>query len=219
MLDTYGRKYVNRFIEPTVRLFEKLNWKPTHVTCTALAIGVTAAACYGLAIPVVIPILLMWFSGYLDAVDGALARRTGQITAVGTLLDIFFDRVVELAFILAFTVRYPNSVFSQLVLTCTIVLSMTVFLTSGTLLENTGVKSFRYQTGLMERTDGFIMFTFMMIFENHMNYTALIYAALILFTAIQRLVMAILEIRKAEKQREGNEINKSEINKSLEKVE
>ena len=76
---------------------------------------------------------------------------------------------------------------------------MTVFLTSGALLENTGVKSFRYQTGLMERTDGFILFTVMMLLNGYMRYTSFVYAALILFTAVQRLFLTISELRKAEK--------------------
>ena len=208
MLDTYGRKYADKFIEPAAKIFEKLRWKPTHVTCLALVIGLGAAACYGAGLPVWIPIVLMWISGYFDTVDGALARRTHHTTAVGTLLDIFFDRVVEIAFIIMFALRSPESVFGQLLSVSAIVLSMTVFLTSGTLLENTGIKSFRYQTGLMERTDGFIAFTVMMILNKYMYYSAFVYAALIAFTALQRLIMAILELNKAEKNRTdkvGNE--------------
>ncbi len=78
-----------------------------------------------------------------------------------------------------------------MILACTIILSMTVFLTSGMLLENTGIKSFHYQAGLMERTEGFIMFTFMIIFYSYMKILAFIYAVLILYTAVQRLYMAI----------------------------
>ena len=43
----------------------------------------------------------------------------------------------------------------------------------------------------MERTEGFIMFTFMIIFYSHMKILAFIYAVLILYTAVQRLYMAI----------------------------
>ena len=203
MLDTYGRKYADKFIEPAAGLFEKIKWKPTHVTVAALVTGLAAAVSYFLEAPVAIPLVLLWFSGYLDTVDGALARRTKQTTPVGTMLDIFFDRVVELSFIVSFAVRFPESVFSQLFLVCAIVLSMTVFLTSGTLLKNNGIKSFRYQTGLMERTDGFVMFTIMILFDDYMKYTAAVYALLILFTAFQRLILAINELRKTE-ERNGN---------------
>lgn len=203
MLDTYGRKYVDRFIEPGAAFFEKIHWKPTHVTSAALITGLAAATSYLVKVPVAVPIALLWVSGYLDTVDGALARRTKHITPVGTLLDIFFDRVVELSFIASFAFRFPESVYSQLFLVCSIVLSMTVFLTSGTLLKNTGIKTFRYQTGLMERTDGFIMFTIMMIFDSYMKYTAAIYAILVLFTALQRLILTMAEL-KTDKKEETN---------------
>ncbi|MCR4747756.1 MAG: CDP-alcohol phosphatidyltransferase family protein [Clostridiales bacterium] len=195
MLDTYGRKYADRFIEPAAKFFEKIHWKPTHVTVLALVLGEAAALTHALALPAVVPVLILWISGYLDAVDGALARRTGTSSPVGTLLDIFFDRVVELSFIIAFAFRAPDALFALLLSVCAIVLSMTVFLTSGTLLENSGVKSFRYQSGLMERTEGFILFTVMIIFTAYMKYIAYVYAALILFTAIQRLISSISELK------------------------
>lgn len=198
MLDTYGRKYADRFIDPAAKLFEKIHWKPTHVTCLALVTGEAAALTHGFALHPVIPILLLWFSGYLDAVDGALARRTNSSTKVGTLLDIFFDRLVELSFIVAFAFRAPDALFALLLSVCAIVLSMTVFLTSGMLLENSGIKSFRYQSGLMERTEGFLVFTVMIIFTGYMKYLAYAYAALILFTAIQRLISTISELKDKE---------------------
>lgn len=195
MLDTYGRKYADRFIDPAAKLFEKLHFKPTHVTVLALVLGEAAALMHVFALPVAVPVIVLWISGYLDAVDGALARRTNSSTKVGTLLDIFFDRVVELSFIIAFAFRAPDALFALLLSVCSIVLSMTVFLTSGNLLENSGIKSFRYQSGLMERTEGFLLFTVMIIFTAYMKYIAYVYAALILFTAIQRLISTISELK------------------------
>jgi CDP-diacylglycerol--glycerol-3-phosphate 3-phosphatidyltransferase len=66
-------------------------------------------------------------------------------------------------------------------------MSMSVFLTSGMLIENTGRKSFHYQAGLMERTEGFIMFTLMILFNRYMIYMTFLYAILIAFTVFQRL--------------------------------
>ena len=199
MLDTHARKYADVFITPGARFFAKLKWKPTHVTILALVTGELAAGAFLLKMPVALPVALLWISGYLDTVDGALARLTKQTSAVGTLLDIFFDRLVELSFILSFAIRCPDSVFAQLLSVCAIVLSMTVFLTSGALLENNGIKTFRYQTGLMERTEGFIFFTIQMILVSYMRYTSYVYAGLIVFTAVQRLILTIVELKKKEK--------------------
>jgi len=134
---------------------------------------------------------LLWFSGYLDAVDGAMARKSKLISKKGTLLDICFDRIVELLFIVVFALRHENAIFALLCLTCSIVMSMTVFLTSGILIENNGKKSFRYQAGLMERTEGFIMFTAMILFSSVIKELSFLYAVLVLFTAFQRLTEAI----------------------------
>lgn len=204
MLDTYCRKYFDGAINGGAKLFLKLRLHPTQVTAGAAVIGVGAAFAYGIGLPLV-SVALLWLSGGLDAVDGAMARQSNQVSPVGTLLDIFFDRVVELAFIIAFALRHREALFSLLILTCAIVLSMTVFLTSGNLLVNTGVKSFRYQAGLMERTEGFLMFTLMIAIAPYMRITALVYAFLIYFTAGQRLITAVYELK--ESSRKGEERN------------
>lgn len=199
MLDTYCRKYFDSAIDCTAKCLLKARLRPTQVTIGAAVIGVAGAFCYGLRFPPA-SVVLLWLSGALDAVDGAMARHSRQVSPVGTLLDIFFDRVVELAFIVAFALRHPEATFSLLILVCAIVLSMTIFLTSGNLLENTGIKTFRYQAGLMERTEGFLMFTLMIALNAYMPITAFIYALLIYFTAGQRLVSAISELKNSHKQ-------------------
>lgn len=190
MLDTHCRKYLDKYFDTTSVCLINLRLKPTHVTCIALVIGILASLVYYIN-NILLAIILLWFSGFLDAVDGTMARKMKAITKTGTLLDICFDRVVELIFIIVFALKHHDSTFALLCLTCAIVLSMSVFLTSGMLLENNGKKSFYYQAGLMERTEGFIMFTIMMILNSFLKEMAFIYAALVLFTAIQRLIEAI----------------------------
>jgi CDP-diacylglycerol--glycerol-3-phosphate 3-phosphatidyltransferase len=190
MLDTYGRKYLDKFFNKTANFFLELNVKPNDITILALLLGILASLCFYFNKNFE-AIVILWISGYLDAVDGAMARKSKSISKVGTLLDISFDRIVELSFIIVFALKHSDAVFALLCLTCAIVMSMSVFLTSGMLLENSGKKSFHYQAGLMERTEGFVMFTLMIIFKIFMKEIAFIYALLILFTAIQRLLNAI----------------------------
>ncbi|MBN2899836.1 MAG: CDP-alcohol phosphatidyltransferase family protein [Clostridia bacterium] len=186
MLDTHGRKYVDRLFDRSAAVFLKCHMTPTQVTLVALVLGVCAGIAYYFDQPLY-SIGLLWTSGYLDAVDGAMARKSNATSATGTLLDIFFDRVVELVFILSFALKHETAIFALLTLTCTIVLSMSIFLTSGMLIENSGKKSFHYQAGLMERTEGFIMFTLMMTLNFYMREIAFLYAGLILVTVVQRL--------------------------------
>lgn len=186
MLDTYGRKYVDKYINSTSDFLLKLKLSPINVTFIALILGLCASIAYYFDYKF-LSIVILWISGYLDAVDGSMARKSKAVTKVGTLLDIFFDRVVELAFIVIFASKHEDAVFALLCLTCTIVMSMSVFLTSGMLIENKGKKSFHYQAGLMERTEGFIMFTLMILFNNYMWQMTFLYASLIAFTVFQRI--------------------------------
>lgn len=190
MLDTYGRKYIDKFFNKTADFLIKIKFRPNDITIIALILGVGASVLYYFE-NYLISIVLLWVSGYLDAVDGAMARKNKSITKTGTLLDICFDRIVEIVFIIVFALKHDDSVFSLLCLTCSVVISMSIFLTSGMLIENKGKKSFHYQAGLMERTEGFIMFTLMIIFNSHTKELSFLYSSLILFTAGQRLISAI----------------------------
>jgi len=190
VLDTKGRKYFDSMFNYSGKQFLKVGLKPNHITIMAASIGVLGAVLFACNY-LMLSIVLLWISGFMDAVDGAMARQAKKSTAVGTLLDIWLDRLVEISYIIAFAIRSNDATFALMILACTIILSMTVFLTSGMLIENMGIKSFHYQTGLMERTEGFIMFTIMIVFNTYMKYLAFVYAALIFYTALQRLSMSI----------------------------
>lgn len=190
MLDTYGRKYVNPLINLGAKAFLKLRFTPNLVTVIALITGILAAFFnfYG---NIIIALLLLWISGYLDSVDGAMARKLGLTTPFGTLLDITFDRLVELSIIISVALKYENTRIYLLFLLCSILISMTIFLTVGALSKNNGVKSFRYQAGVAERTEGFIMFSLIMCLEgNYKIITINIFTIIILITIFQRIIEA-----------------------------
>lgn len=70
--------------------------------------------------------ILLWISGYLDTVDGTMARQQRQSSAWGTVQDITFDRIVELSVIVGLATKFPEVQFMLLLLTASIVLSMTI---------------------------------------------------------------------------------------------
>ena len=186
MLDTRARKNFDGLFDKTARRFLAWGLRPNHVTGAALAVGLGAgAALYG-GHPVVATGAL-WLSGFLDAVDGSMARQSGRASLAGALFDIVSDRVVELAIFWALALRHPNSLLAMLGLVTAVLLSMTVFLTTGMLAQKSSNKSFYYQAGLMERTEGFIASTAMMLFQNWLVPLTWIYAALIGVTVVQRL--------------------------------
>lgn len=189
MLDTHGRKYVNPIINKTSQLLLKLNLNANHVTFIAFLIGISSGFFIYYS-KNIMSVILLWLSGYLDAVDGAMARKSNSPTPWGTLMDITFDRIVEMSVIIGLSLRYPNIRFNLLILMCSILLSMTVFLTVGALSEKKGIKSFYYQAGIAERTEGFILFTLMILLNSYIGIITYIYATIVIITAVQRMIEA-----------------------------
>src|SRR5690349_11965795 len=99
--------------------------------------------------------LVLWLSGLIDAADGTLARLT-KSTPMGAVLDITFDRMVEISVIAALACLHPEARFEMVILAGIIAIAMSLFLSIGAALQNVSVKSFHYAPGLGERTEAFI---------------------------------------------------------------
>ncbi|MCZ8516961.1 CDP-alcohol phosphatidyltransferase family protein [Paenibacillus filicis] len=186
MLDTHARKYVQPIIGNMAKGLLKLGLSANQVTWAAFLLGLSTGFLVVFNHPY-LAVLILWISGYLDAVDGSMARLTQKTTPWGTLLDITFDRIVELSVIIGLAAKFPEARFLLLLLTASIVFSMTVFLTVGALTEKKGIKSFYYQAGLAERTEGFILFSLMIILSQWLLWLTAIFLAVEMFTALQRM--------------------------------
>lgn len=93
------------FVKPVYKPFLSLGIRPVHITlCGSLLI---MAGCYSLLIgnnPWAFGLFLL--GGTCDAIDGAYARATDQVTVLGGFLDSIIDRYNE--FILIGCVLYIN---------------------------------------------------------------------------------------------------------------
>ena len=189
MLDTHARKYVNPIIELGAEFLLKLKLTPNNVTILALLLGVSTSIFLYFDMQI-IAVTLLWVSGYLDAVDGAMARRSNSSSFFGTLLDIVSDRIVEVSIVLVLGLKFVDVRYNLIVLTVCILMSMTIFLTVGALSEKKGVKSFYYQAGVVERSEGFIFFSLMILIPSYLGIITNIFSILIIITAIQRFLEA-----------------------------
>ena len=189
MLDTHARKYVNPIIELGAEFLLKLKLTPNNVTILALLLGISTSIFLYFDMQVV-AVIVLWISGYLDAVDGAMARRSNSSSSFGTLLDIVSDRIVEVSIVLVLGIKFIDVRYNFIVLTVCILMSMTIFLTVGALSEKKGVKSFYYQAGVAERSEGFIFFSLMILFPSYLRIITNIFSILIIITAIQRFLEA-----------------------------
>lgn len=187
MLDTHCRKIVQPLIEKIAKLLIKNNYTPNQITVFALFLGVISSFFIYFDFRI-IGVFILWSSGVFDAVDGTMARLLHQKTQLGTLMDITFDRIVEGGIILAFATKNPQYSFLLLILVLSIVLSMTIFLTSGAIIDKKSEKSFYYQAGVAERTEGFIMLSLMVIFQKYSIIIIIIFILMILITAVQRFI-------------------------------
>lgn len=189
MLDTHARKYVNPIIELGAKFLLRLKLTPNNVTILALLLGISTSIFLYFDMQI-IAVTLLWVSGYLDAVDGAMARRSNSSSSFGTLLDIFSDRIVEVSIVLVLGLKFVDVRYNLIVLTVCILMSMTIFLTVGALSEKKGVKSFYYQAGVAERSEGFIFFSLMILIPSYLGIITNIFSILIIITAIQRFLEA-----------------------------
>lgn len=188
MLDTHGRKYVQPVIEQTAVQLLRAGLSANQVTVIAFGIGASTGVFVFLGQPIM-ALCVLWLSGFLDAVDGTMARRT-KSSAWGTVLDITFDRIVEISVILGLGFAFPNAQWALMLLACSIIISMTIFLTVGAVSEKQGIKTFYYQAGLAERTEGFLLFSSMILFPGQLVWLTLLFFLAEMFTAGQRLMEA-----------------------------
>lgn len=89
------RPYLKKFIDPLAR---KINIKPNYLTIIGLLVALIAAYMFAIG-------SLLWggifiaLSGFLDIIDGAVARNNNSTTKFGGFLDSTADRFSD-AFII-----------------------------------------------------------------------------------------------------------------------
>jgi archaetidylinositol phosphate synthase len=100
------RPIADRALGPWVRLAGWAGLSPDGVSIIAFAMALVAAVGFALAVPVgyAIGAVAVFLNGWLDLVDGALARVEGTAAPEGDLLDHVLDRYADLIIIGALAV-------------------------------------------------------------------------------------------------------------------
>ncbi|MGH7988269.1 MAG: CDP-alcohol phosphatidyltransferase family protein [Candidatus Binataceae bacterium] len=190
MLDTiFGR---NTAVKQTQRRLAHLLFvvgaTPNQVTLAGLACGIAAGVAFGLR-ATGWGIVLLLISAGLDAVDGTLAREFAVPTALGGILDLCADRLVESAVIIAIVWQRPALYLPSLLLVASWYINITVFLASGAALER-GDKLITYAPGWVERGEAIVFFIVLALIPLIGPWLCYLYTALELLTAAQRLRFA-----------------------------
>src|SRR3990167_1264225 len=152
---------------------------PNHATFLSLLTGISILPALYFSQPLLATILLL-LSGYLDTLDGALARLTGQTSPLGTVYDIMSDRAVECCIVLGlFSVDPAGRGVWALCMLCSMLICITSFLVVGIFAQNQSAKSFHYSPGLMERAEAFIFFALMIWLTDHFIPLAVLFSLLV----------------------------------------
>ena len=158
---------------------------PNNLTLLSLFFGFLSAVTIFIDISVSVVLLLL--SGYLDILDGSVARITGKSSDFGTVLDILSDRFVESFIIIAIFIRQPELAIAGLFMMMSIIVCISSFLLVGIFSEKQSQKSFYYSAGVMERAETFIFFIIMIIFPSSVLFLSIFFTMLVLWTTFYRV--------------------------------
>ncbi|WP_461204839.1 CDP-alcohol phosphatidyltransferase family protein [Clostridium sp. DL1XJH146] len=185
MIDTKYRKRVQPWFDYLAKGFVKCKLSPNIITIAAFIIGIIASVFLSQGF-IIIALVLLWMSGLFDVIDGTVARLTNKSSRAGAYMDLVFDRMVEAAVILGFYFWYPEYSFAYLVFFISVIFNFSTFMVAGALFRNEGSKSMHYDIGIAERTETFIAFSLMMIFNQYLFWILMIFNAIIFITGIIR---------------------------------
>ncbi len=188
------RRVTRPFLLPIARGLGKLGLSPNAITLLGLlaygATGLVLALGYRFSAGVMLVIL-----GPLDALDGLLARDTGQVSKFGAFLDSNVDRFAEFFLFLGllyylFHFRHAGFKESALVLT-----SMTGSLLVSYARARAEALGFTCTVGLMTRVERLILFGVALLFDLIIPVLWIL-AILTPITAIHRIIHVYGEYKK-----------------------
>jgi archaetidylinositol phosphate synthase len=142
------RPIADRLLTPFVTGADKIGLTPNSVSVISLGVAVVAAAAFVIAEPLfyVAGAVFVFANGWLDLIDGALARRQETASAGGDLLDHVIDRYADLTIIGGLAAGVGNFALGFLAVTGVL---MTSYL--GTQIQAVGLG--RAYGGLVGRAD------------------------------------------------------------------
>jgi archaetidylinositol phosphate synthase len=171
------------------RIVYRSGVRANQATIIGGILGVTAGVLFATGHHV-LGILALGLSGILDAIDGTIAREFGAATALGGVLDLTLDRIVEAAVLLGLIWPYAWLYLPAVIVLATWYVNITVFMATGTALA-ASEKLIHYPPGLVERTEAFVFFVVLALTPNWGAYICYAYVALEIATIIERAAYAL----------------------------
>ncbi len=188
MIDTHFRPIFQKVcVLPIANYIKNTKTTPTTISLAALFSGLLATPfiTFGAGI---FSIFFLLLSGYLDNLDGVMARFSKEKKDSGTVIDIMSNRIVEFGVILALFGYNPKArAFITLLVLGSLFLCVTSFLVVGIFTKNKSEKSFHYSPGIIERTELFAFFILLILFPKAFTALGITLSILLLLTAGLRI--------------------------------
>ena len=182
-LTDWARKWGAGVLEPLARLIARTGISPNVVTVTGLIlnIGVAWVLAQG---HMRLGGLLAALVGLFDALDGALARLTGQKSRFGAFLDSFVDRLCEAVLYLGLLIFYTrHGARQEIMLIYAAIVGSLLISYARARAEGLGLEC---KVGLLTRMERIAILSLALIL-NRMSIALWVLAILTNFTALQRV--------------------------------
>ena len=155
---------IRRLQSRCARVLFRLGIGANVATVCAMLAGVVAGVAFARS-GLILGLTALLLSAGLDALDGTIARECAAPSALGGVLDLSADRVVEAFVIVGIAWRDPALYFPALLLVASWYVNITVFLAVGAALERRGPKLIDYPPGILERTEAIVFFAVLALVE------------------------------------------------------
>ncbi|MBW3662767.1 MAG: CDP-alcohol phosphatidyltransferase family protein [Actinobacteria bacterium] len=197
MLDRPLRRLLSPALDSTAATLARLGVAPTGLTLVGLVTALLAATAAGRAAWTWA--LALWLvSRVFDALDGPLARVRGRAGARGGFLDIVADFTAYGAFVVGCAIGQPDARLACLVLLCTYYVNGTAFLAFSSLVRPgrdrdalADDRALTFLGGLAEGTETIVVHALMVAVPSLMATIAWVFAAVVVVTIVQRIVVAV----------------------------
>ena len=188
MLDNYTRCfYQTGLLDPILRWPLWRSISPNVITLFGCLVGIAIYPLLAFHYSW-LAIVALLLTGFIDTLDGSLARFYRRESPQGAALDLFCDRVVEIAILIGlYSYDLENRALPIIFMLASVLLCITSFLTVGIFSKNESEKSFYYSPGIMERAEAFGFFLLMILWPALFSFLAWLFSALVLATAVVRL--------------------------------
>jgi len=186
------RRISRRLVKPVVNILLKLGIRANHLTLLSL----TLLPLYVYSLTVkwgIIAIVVLVIIGFLDLVDGELARARGESTPLGSFLDSFTDRVVDVVVIGGLILLEFNTLIVYSLMAISLLVSYCRAKGESLNLKVEGV-------GLVERAERLITLLVILILYYYVSsYYAsvllVVLLALSILTLVQRVIFIVRSLR------------------------